>query len=733
MHRTRNRLLVLFGAVTAASLLGPTAVLAQTPGARIRQQVARDEIQPDGSDIFTQHIETQVLNPAFASALAQLPLTYNEAVTSLTIVEAYTLKPDGRKIQIDPAGIITQLPSGTSPLNAMFNDMKQKVLIFPDVEAGDTLVFTEKRQNKQPYFPGQFFKEGGFTTNVAVDDSTLTLVTPKSISLLTEAHDLDLKKSQEGENNIYTVHFTNPNPAPEQASLVSNLDRFPHYYVTTFKSYDDLGRLYGALVAPKMQVTAKIKSQADTITAGITGRREKAKAIYEWVSTHVRYVGIEFGQGVIIPHDADAILTNAYGDCKDHVVLLAALLKAEGIESVPVIINATNGYSISKVATFSQFNHMIAWLPEFKLYADTTARYVPFGALPLTEYGKPVLWAGEKDYGVHQVPVMDPDANSIKFTSVMTLDDQRRATAQSMTEATGAYAGQLHQLGAAIQAIGPEKAAKDLLTKEGKPLATGAFDVGSPDSLTAQYTVTSHFNTPRQLNFVAMPAGLRILPVALIGPTANTKIQDTDPTPCYNGKASEDLTLNLPASAHIGSLPGDTSLKTAHIQFASHWSSSGQTITIHREIVSNFQEPLCTGDVRKEAVSAQATIRKSSQTPLPISFGDGGRPMISVQSGAMTQINSHNRHSQDRDWPVAIKVTTAPAHGKVTVETGEGLIRTSTGEASHTFTKVFYQSQAGYVGTDGFTYERTSEDSSDPLNGRPITIQMDVKAPSTGN
>jgi hypothetical protein len=731
MSMRRARMIVLCCALMATSAFGLNSAYSQTQGARVRQQTIQDELQPDGSEMITQHSEMQILTPALASALAQFPIVYNEGSTDLTIVEAYTLKADGRKIPIEPDAIITQQTPGNSPLTAIFTDAKQKVLIFPNVEAGDTIAFTEKRHVKQLYFPGQFLKQGVLVPNIPIDSETIAIIAPKTLELSTETHDVEIQKTQNGDNNVYTLRYSNPNPQADQSSLIANLDHFPRYYISTFKNYDELGRAYGALISPKMLVTPRIKAQADSITAGIASKKEKARAIYEWVSKHVRYVGVEFGNGALVPHDAEAVLANAYGDCKDHVALFSALLKAAGIDSVPVLINASNGYTASKVPTLGQFNHLIAWLPDFKLYADTTANYLPFGTLALSEYGKPVLLAGTGMVGLRQIPLMSADADKISFTSVMTLDEQRRATAESTITGTGVFAAQLRHLGVAIQGIGPERAASDILSKQGKPRATGTFEVGDPDGFAQQYSITSKYSTPQPLLFSVMPAGLRLLPATgdlFIGPMGNTKIKDTDPTPCYNGYASEDLTLNLPANAHVTSLPTDTNLKEAEFHYSSHWTQSGQTVTVHREMNSNLKEPLCDGDVRKEAVVALSAIKKDYGAPLPISYGAGEHPVIGLMSAQLSEVSNHTRRSQDRDWPISIKVTSAPAHGKVTVQTAQGLIRSVGGQLeSHSVTRVYYQSEPGYAGKDSFTYERTSEDPSDPLNGRSYTIDVEVK------
>ena len=167
------------------------------------------------------------------------------------------------------------------------------------------------------------------------------------------------------------------------------------------------------MVASKIVVTPRVLAKANEITAGITDRREQARKLYEWVAGHVRYVALLFGDGGVAPHAADTILADSYGDCKDHAVLYSALLKAKGISSQPVIINATNGYFVPQVPQLLTFNHMIVWLPEFGLYADTTANSAPFGALPQFEYGKPVIRVGN-GVALQHTPVLQ-EADSTVF------------------------------------------------------------------------------------------------------------------------------------------------------------------------------------------------------------------------------------------------------------------------------------------------------------------------------
>ncbi len=72
----------------------------------------------------------------------------------------------------------------------------------------------------------------------------------------------------------------------------------------------------------------RIKALADSITAGLTDDWDKAKAICDWVFTH-----LEKKATVTVP-SAREVLEMGYGDCNEHSILYGALARAAGIPTV---------------------------------------------------------------------------------------------------------------------------------------------------------------------------------------------------------------------------------------------------------------------------------------------------------------------------------------------------------------------------------------------------------------
>jgi hypothetical protein len=320
----------------AALCIPPFAASAEEP-ARIRVSRSATVLAEDGTAVQTLHVELAINNDSAARQLAQQKQAYAEGLEQVELTEGYTLKPDGRQLPVQPDAVRTQLMPETPNLPA-YTDRKQMIAVFPDVAGGDTLVMTWRRRIPQPMFPGQFALTAVFLRTAPWDDAEVTISTPADKPLLTEEHGPVRQETDEGSRHLYHWRYS-ASAIPEDRAVLSPLDRAPRLFASTFPDWQTFSRAYHALVAPKMRVTPRIQALADKMTEGARDPREQVKKLYEWVSSHVRWVGLYIGDGTFIPHPADDVLQQGYGDCKDQAVLLIALLRAKGIEAEPVLIS----------------------------------------------------------------------------------------------------------------------------------------------------------------------------------------------------------------------------------------------------------------------------------------------------------------------------------------------------------------------------------------------------------
>jgi transglutaminase-like putative cysteine protease len=337
-----------------------------TPPIIVKTMTVDGVVAPDGSYTSLFHVERLATNQSAAQKIAQQTVSYSESMETAEIVEAFTRKPDGKVLDVDRTQIFAQAPPG-SPQLPMFTDRKQKVIVFPDVAPNDLVVFTIKQVHRPP-FADQFFAGDVFPRGLAFEDARVSITLPKPMPTHFEALSVDHRVDEAGESVTHRFLYKRPQPPVAAPAALSPWDTDPQFTISTFADYASVATAYRRTASAQAAVTPAVQALADEITAGTTDRREQAHLIYDWVSKHIRYVGIWLGNGGYVPHDAAAILENRYGDCKDHVVLLEALLKAKGIASAPVLINMSNRYRLPEAATPTAFNHVLTYLPEFDLY-----------------------------------------------------------------------------------------------------------------------------------------------------------------------------------------------------------------------------------------------------------------------------------------------------------------------------------------------------------------------------
>jgi len=66
------------------------------------------DVLADGSSVTTMHTEVELLDGAPLAQLSRQTVPYYETVQDAAITEAYTLKPDGRRIAVDLRTIATE-------------------------------------------------------------------------------------------------------------------------------------------------------------------------------------------------------------------------------------------------------------------------------------------------------------------------------------------------------------------------------------------------------------------------------------------------------------------------------------------------------------------------------------------------------------------------------------------------------------------------------------------------
>ena len=575
-------------------------------------------VAKDGTYTMDETVVMRVNTAQAVQSLGQSYLSYSSSLEDLQVLEAYTIDKDGKRIDVAKDKIVTQ-QSPVSTGAPSFGDVKVKAIVFPSIEPGATKAYHVLKTVKTPLFAGQFSMAEYFPSVYEFKEGSVTLVAPANLPMHVQAIDMqggEAKPDKAGTKKWVWSAQDVKAELPEAGS-VSPQDFGPRVAATTFADHADAARAYLNGSEPKAKVTPAIQKQADQITAGITDPRAKAIAVYNWVSHNIRYVALAFGQGGVVPHDAESILTAHYGDCKDHAVLLQALLAAEGISSSPVLVNSGSVYWHPEVAISpGVFDHCITYIPQFKLFVDSTAEIAPFGVLTPTEAGKMALVARGDDGkpAVMRLPLTNATSDTAKSTMTATLSTDGSVSGKTENAETGMLE-LVDRLVLSHVAAGQEpQVAAALMAQFGAP-GTGTLALGDARDLAKPYAYTSNFTLPGYASVsgpgsFAFPIGIPGMSGIAGFPRETLLPTRKHPFTCIAAHKVESSSLTLPEAVKVKQLPPAAHIANAIGSYTATYSQSGQTITVNRELTLTPKNALCNSDDYQQMREIGSTIAR---------------------------------------------------------------------------------------------------------------------------
>ncbi|MHB8302804.1 MAG: DUF3857 domain-containing protein [Acidobacteriaceae bacterium] len=308
----------------------------------------------------------------------------------------------------------------------MYSSLRIKLLPVSNLNPGDTLEYQIHLIRNRAEAPNQFWLAHNFITTGVVLEESVQLRVPRQKHVQVVSAKIQPLVRQEGDETIYEWKTARLQEEPTSQAPVSPADTKPAIQATTFDNWQQVGEWYRGLESSRVVVTPAIQLQEQQLTKGLVTAEAKQQAIYAYVSTQFRYIGLSFGIGRYQPHMANEVLDNKFGDCKDKHTLFAALMKAAGYEVWPALISS--GKKVDALVPYpGQFDHLISVLPKGNtvVWLDTTEEVAPFGMLASVLRDKQALvMPSHAAPELKRTPINPPFPESDIFTMKATLDSK---------------------------------------------------------------------------------------------------------------------------------------------------------------------------------------------------------------------------------------------------------------------------------------------------------------------
>jgi cellulose synthase operon protein C len=405
-------------------------------------------------------------------------------------------------------------------------------------------------------------------SNEPVSNAAYVLIAPKTRTLYVDERVPGLKRSVQDLKGQRVMSFHADNipalvPEPEMPAWPEVLG-FVH--VSTYKSWQDLGRWYWGFVKDQFDLDDETRRLARDITKGAKTDLEKVRAVYGWVIKNTRYVALEFGIYGYKPRRCVQTVSRGWGDCKDKATVIATLLEELKIPSTIVILRTQlRGGFRSTLPSLAPFDHAITYVPSLDLYLDGTAEFHGSSELPVLDQGSLALHVNRGDAKLLQVPEAAPERNVIERRTVATLarDGAARLELDYVTRGTSAaewrerYGAEGTRRERVLADIGREFPGFSLADGNTGLTTNDLLDLEQPAELHARGTAPSFARREGQQLSIGATTGFRLTPKY-----ASLSQRTQDVRTLGFSTLDDTFVVKLPAGMKVASAPPNASADT---------------------------------------------------------------------------------------------------------------------------------------------------------------------------
>jgi len=379
----------------------------------------RARFENDGTGVEETEAVIRIQSQAGVEQFGQLVFGYSSATEQLKVEYVRVRKPNGQVV-VTPDSTAQDFAPEVLREAPMYSDYRQRHVSVTALQPGDILEYKTVTRIVTPLAAGHFWYEHTFPKGVVVNEDRLELDIPKSREVKLKTPQRKPEIQDNGDRRVYTWIVKDIRPDRDKDEDRDDDDETgPDVQLTTFADWKQLAQWYARLQGERMAVDESVRNKAAELSKGADTPAEKARRLYDFVARNVRYVSLSFGVGRYQPHAASDVLQSGYGDCKDKHTLLSAMLRAEGIQSYPVLIHSARRPD-PDVPSPAQFDHVITaarlgpgpaltWL-------DATTEVAPYGLILYQLRNKQAVLASEDaDGGLQRTPADSPVKSSAHF------------------------------------------------------------------------------------------------------------------------------------------------------------------------------------------------------------------------------------------------------------------------------------------------------------------------------
>lgn len=235
--------------------------------------------------------------------------------------------------------------------NGVYSGTVQAVMLVPDLRVGDTLQYSYSIEGANPVFGNTYAQDAGWDWPIPVELRSVILTHPSSqrvdwkmVGVLSNG---DIQPEISESAGWRKLRFSQRSFRIEEPDRwVPNEFSVRRLQFTSWDSWNRVARWADGLFPPT-PVPAQLQAQLEQWKL-LPTPEQRAVAALRWVQDEIRYFSVSMGESSHRPHSPADVVRDRYGDCKDKTYLLVTLLRAMGLEAVPVLTSLSEPRNLAR-------------------------------------------------------------------------------------------------------------------------------------------------------------------------------------------------------------------------------------------------------------------------------------------------------------------------------------------------------------------------------------------------
>ena len=581
---------VMFAASLLALVQAPLmAAFAEQPvmHSRLDRLERHYEVHPDLSYVETTDIDYTLVTARGIRDRERSSNSFYPASQSLEVVEAWVDEPDGTRIMVGKDGQFTR-PSEAAENAPGFTGSQTTTILYPQLREGSRTHVRWRMTQKTPCLLGfEVWAQPPLETAVTL--GRVVIDAPASVPLHWSARG-GFEVSDHSVGGVRHIEATIHGTRAEETehNMVAAGDFQPLFLATSLPTPQETGAIYWRQSHDKAVVTPRIAALAAKLAQGRTGE-PAARAVYDWVAANIRYVAVYLDPNDgWVPHEAASVLKAGYGDCKDHVVLMQALLAAVGIRAEAAMVDWGNRTTDAPLWV-PQYNHAVVYLPDYDRYLNPTNPYASYDLRDRRLAGKTTIIATPAG-AVGHTPESRPDDQRYRDETHVVVEPNGSISGTANLSMTGNVESMMRAL--VVQSFSTRDLADRLLaaTPEG---GFGTFSTTGPRDLDTPFAMVGTWRSPHAVAtgshdmFMMVPAGLDVNPPSRLRQFLSPDGQRQHAMIAAASESEWRTTVSLPDRMKVVRLPPDVSLTNEAGSYVAHYERVGRDVVADRRLRVN--------------------------------------------------------------------------------------------------------------------------------------------------